>query len=1167
MPIPEAFYYQEPSSLMDYTDRPSGNLDIDKFLAAEAKCFVDVTSKNKKKPKNLIIADWRAFIWPFELLEQLEKQLEVLLEDGFKIYLWQKGGLIKELHNTQTINSLRREITPAPPKLVLSSAFKQHTNLTHDNTLLLNDYWIDKLIDPKMPLKHIVSIHIFGDLLAEEQAIVIEQLRNSKLDIDILIDSIEGFGGLAFLKLKDAFPNAILNYSFFFNIGWFEDGIKRLANQNKGQQRTLTLFSSNLLSENVDNLEIMNLTKKFEAEWCFFSVNNINQILEKLPHLEQLDLQSCPNLEGFLSQLPAEYDFKNLKKVTINRTNIQAEDLIVLFHKAPNLVELDLHECVIARSKTFVVSASTKSSISRLKKLSNFYEKYCQDEILKELLANKSALLAPAPLPPPQTTFSQFKALFTTNPTATPTMRPRVPEVSSPPSNTLTMDANTHFEQNKNFNVKRYFYSVEEGELDPEISEYRLVSYNQLVLNPKPCTAENAFNLTNDDDMRLRDSVALRIQNDGEDVLTKTKALALLPHQSYAYGKKSYTLDRRWQPLPSLTTQDVLQFYKTTPRDVNIELQFSDRDQLYYIRSMSPDVENFVLEFAIKKPKISPSIPPEFTKVQQLVRDLLEFGTKDLPFLDPKKARGIDYLDSIARHKRGACRHRAILCMETLKRDNIKTRYIENDCHAFVEVCLNNKWIRCDLGGYPAKLSVQEQMPGRPTVTVQTLRDMGSNKYDQLMETWIKKPGKEVPVLPLEFCHHLLHPQREPNKERPLKSLVALGSTDAVTAVVLRLRQMSKLTHKPIFYINSASDLACFKKFLTRVGSRGIIHEGPGGALYDFLTADYSDDNSPILLINYANFSPSEIVALNGLLDPDRRADKIPVPENMHIIGVMDVNAPNAYHGSDFYSRFDRINTDLIKRTSLPEFINQTVITEGRSMAEPERINLYHALDWKAQLLGHWIMDGEGLVFKEGALKQALTRGKTIIIENGPWDDEAFQFIWREAAMLGEIPYQGEVFDTKNIQIIRRDGYNWVPLRLSNRFILDQSLKTEDCIILNPSSISNFFSNYQYDAIHQTLVYGDGFLKNAVERGVLNVYITRSISEDNWARILQFCQEQNIRVQAKLAPNVTLPAELETRFTEALADIAPFTLDGIDEAQIQVIESTDPDTSTLSQRL
>jgi hypothetical protein len=177
-----------------------------------------------------------------------------------------------------------------------------------------------------------------------------------------------------------------------------------------------------------------------------------------------------------------------------------------------------------------------------------------------------------------------------------------------------------------------------------------------------------------------------------------------------------------------------------------------------------------------------------------MVSHFKTFGSGDLDLSECKETTGTEYLNAILKEKKGACRHRALAFVEEMKKcfPKIPTRILSHDCHAFVEVLINNQWIKCDLGGYPVRLDIVDQ----------AAKDKkGPNRYDKFMETWTENTLVPADNL-FSFYQQLVQ-----SNESLRKSLIELDSADAVSAMVLGLQRYCNAIKRPVFYINEASDL------------------------------------------------------------------------------------------------------------------------------------------------------------------------------------------------------------------------------------------------------------------------------------------------------------------------------------------------------------------------
>lgn len=312
----------------------------------------------------------------------------------------------------------------------------------------------------------------------------------------------------------------------------------------------------------------------------------------------------------------------------------------------------------------------------------------------------------------------------------------------------------------------------------------------------------------------------------------------------------------------------------------------------------------------------------------------------------------------------------------------------------------------------------------------------------------------------------------------------------------------------------------------------GVVHEGPGGPLYDFLKKNTGQ--SPVLVVNYDRFKADDIVRYNSLLDKIRKADGTTLAEDVVVLGLMNPNDPKAYQGADFYSRFDGVETCPVSgevlRAVVPKNPDEVALdaTAGQVL-----IDLAHSTDWEGKFLGRWLIKKDKLIFEEGELSKTLKANKPICLQNAPWDDERFQTMWQQALIQKSITHAGHTIAIPHGTIrSQTNGYDWKSLVSVLRFeAVPSSAKP---IIVNPKLLRDLFYSYQCDERAKTLDTLPGLLEQN-KKGRVVVYVTRNLSEDEWGILLHACREKEVQLSCQLAPGVTLPAPMAHLFPDFVA--------------------------------
>ncbi len=453
---------------------------------------------------------------------------------------------------------------------------------------------------------------------------------------------------------------------------------------------------------------------------------------------------------------------------------------------------------------------------------------------------------------------------------------------------------------------------------------------------------------------------------------------------------------------------------------------------------------------------------------------------------------------------------------------------------------------------------IQETKPDALIVnTVTQAISQASNKiyYLNQLATWHKhKAGPET--LPA-YCQKLIS---EGNRNR--KQLIELNGPTSVMALQLALQSHCIHNARPVFYIDHPDDLVCSAAYVKLIKHhQGQLKKGPGGHLHDFLEmAKGKTDPAPVLIINYAQFKADDIVRMNSLLDDHRSADGTPIPEALQLIGLYDHEAVDCYQGEDFYSRFDLVERCPLPQKALDVSISPLPLREFNAEMNdnefPLLISLYHDSNWKVRLLGHWTLKNNQLVFEEGVLVKALKfrkPGQDILIENGLWDTLSFQQFWHHAFLKGYIECEGQTIHwPHDQQLVCKEGYQWP--QLSGQLIFYLGLKP-DVEVLNPYTLTAYFSRYHCDNEQETLNSLPGWIETHAG-GTLHVNLTRDLSQDEWAMLLDTCRHWQVRLDCHVYPGYQAPGFLQANWSDAAEEIIQE--DAAAPAAVLLI-SSDPD--------
>ncbi len=944
---------------------------------------------------------------------------------------------------------------------------------------------------------------------------------------------------------------------------------------------TLKLSScNNLIGDLLEDLNL-SLLKSLDLSYSNISDNNLDKILKKATSLETLKLSSCNNLIGDLLE---DLNLSLLKSLDLSYSNISDNNLDKILKKATSLETLKLSSC-----NNLTGDLLDNLNLSLLKSL-NLSDSNISSVIIQKLKASN-----------PGVKIDYYASLGSNLNDKAPSPKQGLGTRASEQS----LDADTNPSSGPGrLQVQRVFYPGM-GAPQPDITLYRLQAFNSFSINDTPCHVNSAFNLKNaSPDLELEKR---NIPSSKEDLFKRLNKLPKIPYEYY--GKHTILLTSEWQPLPSLSPNERMTEYHLS-RETAVDIHYSKRDNFYYIRSTpgstpprDPISIDFIIEISTSTPKATygswliPAIAlclpitgaadiENTTKASLMfslssflavaMRPMLSTKTNKLPDdiqdkinayhtfqsyplnINTTHPTGQDFLNALNEQRVGACRHRSFLFKVWMHEHHadIPVRIINNDIHSFVEIKYNNQWQMYNLGGYPCNITITEpdSLPelasSQPTVVELTANGKTTAKTEKQYFLPIHHEKKTYKTT--EYIHLLL------SNNKPA-TLIKMDNPSHIAGLRYHLQKQCKNISRPCFYIHSPEDLICFAPYIKLTEENtGTLEKGPGGKLYDFLTAHSQDGSKPLLIVNYDRFTPSEIVRFNALLDTERQADGTDLPKDAQVIGLINPAAPGAYDGADFYSRFDLRETCPLSEEQLqiPAVINQSKICNE----ETQRIELYGGSAWEEQLLGYWSLDGHSLRFNEGALMHAFNAGKTHLdLSNAPWSNPVFECFWQTALLNGYIQIQGKTIQLpENLIISKSQGYVFD----NPQTIISNTDAPTPAYVLNPSLMTHLFGEYRCEkgAIYRT--------KGVIEThagNTLSLYVSHGLNDAAWSRILDACHLHNVQLSLTLAQGVALPKELNIEnICTSVPSIERWCATIEDANQTAYICSTDVDVTLAS---
>ncbi|MBS0289635.1 MAG: hypothetical protein JSS07_06335 [Proteobacteria bacterium] len=682
------------------------------------------------------------------------------------------------------------------------------------------------------------------------------------------------------------------------------------------------------------------------------------------------------------------------------------------------------------------------------------------------------------------------------------------------------------------YNLTHVFTNIHNG-THPVINYYR-----NSVFDSFQFTTDNAypFYMENKGDIALENyedyaygSIAL------QKILAKEQAV---PTRTTFYGQHELTLSNEFQALPSLNPHELLLALdvKGVPQK-EIELCYSKRDNLYYIRKKTPGNVRAKIDYLINVPETVNYQSHEI--VENFVQYFRTFqpGTLTTEIGDQNAE---NFLLQLYNQKLGRCEQLAVMFKYFLQKQcpQLPVRIVCSDCHAYVEVQLGSQWVAYDLGGYPGELTVKE--PPAKTGSQEVLELM---TLDPKHITW----QQEEDASPINA--DAIAMQALGNEGHNV--LIRCQSNEDVQTMCLNVQYLAKQMNRRIYVINHADELVCAQNWLKREkDNTGTTMEGPGGPLYDFLTLTDPTQEPPILLVNWNNFSKDELVRFNKLIGEERFVDDTPLPNECIVVGLYNTKKADRYKGSDFYSRHS------LKLTASSEVFDALCKSRfalefptGEPSTNHYEIELYDSVNWKEILLGHWLIEAGQLRYKEGELVKALKQGKSVHLRNAPWHIPDFLQFWQEAKIHGCIKTCNETIAVPKsfwTDLNQGQGYDWHKFK-GVKFV--STVQPGPPLVINPSNFNQFVEHY--DLLDSKPV-AHPSLFSQYKQQTLTVFISAPLNTANWHRLLQAAQQHEVKLQLVVAKDTPLPEALIQAFSalSLTQDIEPY-------PNVQLIQSND----------
>ncbi|MGE3317836.1 MAG: hypothetical protein AB7I18_00960 [Candidatus Berkiella sp.] len=955
-----------------------------------------------------------------------------------------------------------------------------------------------------------------------------EAWGNTVFHINLIQHLMELAPNLENIKLNYAGFEQDGVFSFFQNLRVINSDYKSMTNQTLGDildyvpkleslviSDSISSISQVFLKESRRIPERLALKKLSLIQPHSQSASFLATIVQRSPDLEELNLTSFRGCAQFFKKLvESGTQLPHLKKINFANTNLAYKDLLLLKQIAPNLTTIDISETPASTHEElkkpgneivvnyeiinntpyggYVLSSRAEDDHNTLDMDLDENE---EDRRLQARASNQA-----------QETGSEPS-----------NQRSRTKRQNNTQEKSTKVNTDTSLDEVK-YELTQVFKSTINDIFTPPPGQYRIDVFNEAAVN-------DPFDLNTTGDMQLEPYQDYHYG--GAAVEKESSRLNL----NVFIGKHAMLLTNEFKALPSLNANEFIKSLNVSGLAENdVEIQYSKRDNLYYIRKKSPGQFNATVDFSIE---IQHRSYDENLELEEFIQYFKGFGAGALDLKGQNNWSPEALAEEMFKQRLGRCDQRAVVFkyMAQKKFPDWQVRIISNDCHSYVEVKQGGFWIKHDLGGYPAKTDIKkvEDIPKAEEALSATTISRSRTTIEEIDPRYVTWDTTEViDPTPNGIAMRALAAtsiDSATGVRQGQNVLLQCENNEDIAAMNCHIQYLAKHTHRPVFVINNPEQIACASTWLRREkDNTGTTMKIPGGPLHDFLTKEYQVNEQPILIVNWDNFSADQLVRFNSLIDKERLADGTAVPANMIVVGLYNSKKPDAYTGSDFHSR-NPVKLKVPKGVAEQLTQYNTSVAEKKCRANDADIELYHSYQWKEILLGHWTIEKGVIRFIEGELVTALKQGKNVHLRNAPWHLPSFVQFMQEMKIHGVIHAAGETVAVPASfwdNVSQSEGYDWQVLVGDLLFESDPK-QLEAPLILNAGTFTQFIPHYD---IRNSLPEAALSLFAQHQNKSIQLLVTSHLTEQSWHQLLKEAKRWNVKLKIGVAANLKIPDSL-----------------------------------------
>jgi hypothetical protein len=554
----------------------------------------------------------------------------------------------------------------------------------------------------------------------------------------------------------------------------------------------------------------------------------------------------------------------------------------------------------------------------------------------------------------------------------------------------------------------------------------------------------------------------------------------------------------------------------------------TDRDLTYVIKALNPKSHEAAYD------RLSPDNPMK--KIIDDYRDPkqgyveIAKGEKKKVHYDPAKHE--DSMVRMFNERSGVCRHRVaavefMLTKSGISPDNFRSVSV-NGNHVVLEIRSDDgSWIQVDVGGGEGK--EKEGKDSSKGYVAKPVRVSAKKVEDEkkLAENRVASVLAASSKLKKVLTENALKAETTDNAQNK----VLVVTRDFASHANFFTRQ-AVAQNRDVYLLDDAKKNDLFGTKIA-IANDNFARLKVEGMLSAFLAKAIMapEGKRPLLIINWDAFSNHEKVALNTVLDRERKIGGKDIPQNVQIIVISSTVSKDP----SFRSRISGIESEVnISNEQFEKAEKERVDNLGRPVAEPiaEVIDFQGFQNWQECLFGKVAQKGDKMPWQPSKFVNALKAGK-VNFEVANLSKKSAEELKKEiekAKAAGKFIYQEhEIPCPPNLKVtFAKLEFNFAKFQDKSKVEVRKNVTfnqaPQDSKLIN----QNLFDLLLYEnSITQDGLYieNPGLIEKASKTTdkTLKLFISSELSVEQWYCLFNEAQNHNVKLELHLAPQVTLP--------------------------------------------